>query len=219
MTDPRRGSPRHARPVAALLALLLAGCASISPPPSASPSGSAGPSLSASAGPSLPATATPAPTATPIPHLGLAPAGTADPRQVSVGVSVELPADGSGRIVVTVENLSGQFIQELVLRWPTELRDTISLAPFAPSEQRIREGGPPLYQEWTKWVEGPGEQGEPAGTISLGWGPLLVGGTLTIPILATRVAPGPLRFDLQLLAGEALLTTPDGPAWLQVEVP
>lgn len=217
MTDRPRGRMRRARPAAALLAVMLAGCGSISPSPS--PSSSATAEASASASSSLDPTATPLPTATPVPHLVLPPAGSADARRVSVAVSVELPADGSGRIVVSVENLSGQFIQELVLRWPTELRDTVSLAPFAPSEQRIREGGPPLYQEWTKWVEGPGEQGEPAGTISLGWGPLLVGGTLTIPLLATRVGPGPLQFDLQVLAGEALLTAADGPAWSTVAVP
>ena len=44
------------------------------------------------------------------------------------------------------------------------------LAPFEPSDDRIRDGGPPLVQEWTKWVIGPGERGEPAGTTS-GSGP------------------------------------------------
>jgi hypothetical protein len=121
--------------------------------------------------------------------------------------------------VITVVNLTDVIVQELVLRWPTEVRETVFLAPFEPSQQRIREAGPPLLQEWTKWVEGPGEQGEPADTTSLGWGPLLPGATLTIPVLATRVAPGPLRFDLQILAGEAALTSDGAPAWLQVSIP
>ena len=88
-------------------------------------------------------------------------------------------------------------------------------------QQRIREGGDPLVQDWTEWVEGPGEHDEPAGTTSLGWGPLLRGGTLTIPILATRVAPGPIVFDLQILNGEndAILRSDGAPVWVQVEVP
>jgi hypothetical protein len=196
---------------------LLASCASASPTPTASASPTVEPSSSSTA--SGEPTATPQPTPSGPPHLVLPPAATADPRPISYGISVELEAGGSGRIVVTVENLSDEIIRELVLRWPTDLRDTVLLAPFAPSEQRIREGGPPLYQEWTKWVEGPGEQGEPAGTTSLGWGPLLVDGTLTIPLLATRVAPGPIEFDLQLLAGNAILTAEDAPAWTSVTVP
>ena len=67
---------------------------------------------------------------------------------------------------------------------------------------------------------GPGEQGEPDGTISLGWGPLLAGATLTIPLDATRSSPGPIAFDLQLLARDDLLSLPDGdPAEIRVEVP
>jgi hypothetical protein len=112
--------------------------------------------------------------------------------------------------VVTVTNLSGRRVRELVLRWPSDLDQTLVLAPFRPSEQRIVDGGPPLHQEWTKWVLGPGENGEPAGTISLGWGPLLEGGTLTIPLLVTRTAPGPVAFDLQFLTGESILTQPSG---------
>jgi len=68
-------------------------------------------------------------------------------------------------------------------------------------------------------VDGPGESGEPAGTTSLGWGPLLVGGTLTIPILATRVAPGPVAFDFQILNGEKVLQSNGDPAWFEVDVP
>jgi hypothetical protein len=132
---------------------------------------------------------------------------------------VEVAAAASGRLLIVVTNLGQEMVQELVLRWPTEVRETIFLAPFQPSAQRIREGGDPLVQNWTKWVEGPGEHGEPADTTSLGWGPLLAGGTLTIPVLATRVTPGPVTFDLQILSGEAVLQTGGAPAWLQVTVP
>jgi len=198
-----------------VICLLLSACLGETPTPSASPSASA----SAGASPTPDPTATPLPTATPIPHLALPPAGSSDSRAISQAVSVELEAGASGRIVLTVTNLGTTVISELVLRWPTELSNTVVLAPFAPSEQRIRDGGPPLYQEWTKWVEGPGEQGEPAGTTSLGWGPLLVGGTLTIPLLATRIASGPIEFDLQFLAGEALLTADGAPAQISVSVP
>jgi hypothetical protein len=159
------------------------------------------------------------PTATPIPRLTL-PAPTAtDPTLIRYSLKVDLPAGGSGKLVVVVTNLTQQMVPELVLRWPTPVKETIYLAPFEPSQQRIREGGDPLVQNWTKWVDGPGELGEPAGTTSLGWGPLLPGGTLTIPVLATRVAPGPLVFDLQILSGEAVLTSAGGSAWLEVNVP
>lgn len=191
-------------------ALALAACAPSTPSPSGA---SSSPSQSATPRP------TQLPTATPIPRLSLPAPSATDPRAISYTVTVELEPDTSGRIVVIVENLSGQKVDELVLRWPTELRDIVFLAPFEPSQQRIREGGPPLRQGWTKWVEGPGEHDEPAGTTSLGWGPLLPDGTLTIPILATRIAPGPISFDLQILAGEAALTSDGEPAWLHVSVP
>ena len=71
-------------------------------------------------------------------------------------------------------------------------------------------GGPPLVQDWTKWVRGPGREGEPAGTTSSGWGPLLPGGELTIPILVTRQEAGEVAFDLQVLAGEAILPSRTG---------
>lgn len=160
------------------------------------------------------------PSPTPEPPLSLDLPTDTDPRQVRTSVSVGVPADARGEIVVTVTNLSGTRIDEIVLRWPTEVRATLSLAPFVASEERIRDGGPPLLQDWTKWVEGPGERGEPAGTISLGYGPIDPATTLTIRIFATRVAAGPVAFDLQLLAGEALLTREDGTgAELRVEVP
>ena len=201
-------------PAAALLALplLVAACG---PGPSPSATGSGPPSAEAS----LPPSATTRPTATPFPGLALPTPAASDPRAISYTVSVELGANASGRIVVTVVSLTDTIIDELVLRWPTEVRDTVFLAPFEPSQQRIREGGPPLLQPWTKWVDGPGETGEPAGTTSLGWGPLLPRATLTIPVLATRVAPGPLIFELQILAGESVLTSDGEPAWLQVSIP
>jgi hypothetical protein len=197
-----------------LLAIAAAGLlAACSTQPTPTPMAS--PSVASSAAPS----ASVEPTATPIPRLTL-PAPTAtDPTAINYTVTVDLQAGGSGKLVVVVTNLTQTMVPELVLRWPTALRNTISLAPFEPSQQRIREGGDPLVQDWTKWVDGPGEQGEPAGTTSLGWGPLLPGGTLTIPVLATRVAAGPLSFDLQILSGEAVLTSGGAPAGTRVAVP
>jgi hypothetical protein len=198
-------------------AVVLAACtlqSSDSPSASPSSSGSAGPS--ASARPS--ATAEPSPSDSG--RLTLPePSDTDATIPISYTVTVEVAAGASGRLLVVVTNLGSEMVPELVLRWPTEVRNTIFLAPFLPSQQRIREGGDPLVQNWTKWVDGPGEHGEPAGTTSLGWGPLLVGGTLTIPIPATRVAPGPISFDLQILNGEAVLQMDGVPAWLHVDVP
>jgi hypothetical protein len=160
------------------------------------------------------------PTPSPEPSLSLDPPELADERRVRVGVAFELPADADGRILVTLTNLSEERIGEIVLRWPTEVGQTLYLAPFIASEDRIRDGGPPLVQDWTKWVEGPGEHGEPAGTTSLGYGPMDPGMTLTIPLMATRVAIGPVSFDLQVLVGEALMTRDDGtPAQLRIEAP
>jgi hypothetical protein len=211
---PRVPAPPTALLLAALLA--LAGCASPSVTPStasASPSATAPPTGEPSP------TDTVAPTASPEPLSLDLPAET-DERLVRVQVTPEVAADGGGRIVVTVANLSDQRVTELVLRWAIELRETLFLAPFEPSQQRIADGGPPLLQDWTKWVDGPGERGEPAGTTSLGWGPLDAGATLTIPILVTRNAPGSVGFDLQVLAGEAILTLEEGgPAELRVQVP
>jgi hypothetical protein len=160
------------------------------------------------------------PTPTPKPSLSLDVPGADDARRVRVEVALELPAGGDGRIVVTLSNLSEQRIDEVVLRWPTELRETLFLAPFVPSEDRIADGGPPLLQDWTKWVEGPGERGEPAGTTSLGYGPMDPGMTLPVELFVTRAAAGPVAFDLQVLAGEALLTLETGgPAELRIEAP
>lgn len=206
----------------ALLALVVAGCllTSPSPSPSASPSTSEAPSGTPAASNSGQPTASGEPTATPEPPLSLEQPRKRDRRQVAVQVEPNVPADGDGEIVVTVRNLTARRVGELVLRWNTDLDQVLFLAPFRPSQQRIADGGPPLVQDWTKWVRGPGESGEPAGTTSLGWGPLLPGGVLTIPIQVTRQARGEVSFDLQLLAGEAILVFDDGsPAELRVTVP
>lgn len=222
MTEPMR-SPAARRRAAgagllnALLVLAVAGCAV---EPSASPSVPATATPTAAPTDTPSPTDTPPPTATPTPPLSLAPPAETDPRRIRIQLAPEVPIDGGGRIMVTVTNLSDERVAELVLRWPTPLRETLFLAPFAPSQQRIADGGPPLWQEWTKWVEGPGERGEPAGTTSLGWGPFDPGATLTIPILVTRNAPGEVAFDLQVLAGEATLTLEEGaPALLRVQIP
>ena len=109
------------------------------------------------------------------------------------------------------------MIKEIVLRWPTPLDQIVFMAPFSPSASRLRGA---LVQAWTKWVIGPGESGEPAGTTSLGWGPILPGTTLTFQIVATRRAVGAVAFDLQLLAGEAVLSQQNGaPAETRVSIP
>ena len=143
-----------------------------------------------------------------------------DDRLIRVTVAPNLATDTSGQIVVTVTNLDATRITEIVLRWSTSLDEHLFLAPFMPTPDRICDGCPPLVQPWTKWVLGPGERGEPAGTTSLGWGPLDPGATLVIPVIANRRMDGPVDFDLQLLAGEALLRQEGGqPAWLRVAVP
>jgi hypothetical protein len=123
-------------------------------------------------------------------------------------------------VTFRVKSLATSRVKELVLRFPTELAQSVFLAPFEPSDARIAEFGPPLYQEWTKWVIGPGESGEPSGTTSIGWGPLDPGATLTIPLVATRNAPGAIAFDLQILSGEKIMSLPSGePAELRVRIP
>jgi hypothetical protein len=137
-----------------------------------------------------------------------------------VAIGSDVPIDGDGTIIVTVTNLSDTRIGEILLRWPTALGEILYLAPFRPTEDRIADGGPPLVQSWTRWVEGPGEQGEPAGTTTLGYGPMDPGMELRIDLAVTRRARGDVDFDLQLLAGEALLALRDGePAVVRVSVP
>lgn len=212
------------RPLVATLAIVLSACVA-QPTPSATPVATTSapptpsPSASATASADEGASAAPSVAATPEPSLSLDPPEETDPRVIEVRAEPDIGATG-GVMLVTVTSISDQRIDELVLRWPTQLGGTLFLAPFAPSDDRIRDGGPPLVQPWTKWVVGPGEQGEPAGTTSLGWGPLLAGGTLEIPIVVTRRAEGSVAFDLQVLAGNDLLTLANGgPAELRVEVP
>lgn len=212
---------RTTRGVAMAAALLLAACLP-EPSPTASPSPSAEPTATPTAPPSPSAlpTASAAPTPTPEPSLSLEPPEALDDRVVAVDVATNVPAGDNGTITVTVTSAADTRIDELVLRWPTAVAETLFLQPFTPSDERIRDGGPPLVQPWTKWVVGPGERGEPAGTTSLGWGPLLAGATLEIPIVVTRRADGPVAFDLQVLAGEGLLMIEGGePARLRIEVP
>ena len=168
--------------------------------------------------PTLEPSATPEPTPEP---YSLTEPPTTDSRQVRLTVAPNLATDASGTIVVTVTNLDPSIISELVLRWSTSLDEHLFLAPFTPSDDRICNGCPPLVQPWTKWVVGPGARGEPAGTTSLGWGPLLAApAALQIPIVANRRMNGPVSFDLQVLAGEALLTLEGGgQAWVRVAVP
>ena len=213
MPDARRGL------APALLALVMVGCLS-TPSPSATPSPSDRPTTTPAPSGSAQPSVSVEPTATPEPPYSLDLPPDHDRRQVAVTVDPNVPETGDGEIVVKVTNLNDRQVRELVLRWNTDLDQVLFLAPFRPSEQRIRDGGPPLIQDWTKWVRGPGESGEPAGTTSLGWGPLLPGGELTIPIQVTRQGRGDVAFDLQVLAGEAILSLEDGsPAEVRVSVP
>lgn len=202
----------------AVTLLLLTACiASPTATPSALPTASPEPSPTAttSVSPTPETTAEP----TPEPALSIDLPDETDDRVVSVEFTPRV-GDAGGEIIVSVTSQASDRIDELVLRWPTELGASLLLAPFVPSDDRIRDGGPPLVQEWTKWVIGPGEEGEPAGTISLGYGPLLAGATLRIPLSVTRVADGAVAFDLQLLADNRLLNLPSGePAELRVRVP
>ena len=211
-----RLAPRAILVGAPLVALVVAleACLPL-PTGTPSPSPRATPRATPTAEPSITPEATPRPYALENPALQ-------DDRLIRVTVAPNLATDASGQIVVTVTNLDATRITEIVLRWSTSLDEHLFLAPFVPSPDRICEGCPPLswIQAWTKWVWGPGESGEPAGTTSLGWGPLDPGATLVIPVIANRRRDGPVDFDLQLLAGEALLRQEDGqPAWLRVAVP
>ena len=207
----RRGSAATQVGVGCALVLVVAGCvgpfATQTPTPGVSESASASPTIGPSA----------SPTATQEPPLSLALPQTRDARRIRVSIHPTVPATGVGHLSVKVTSLATTRVSELVLRWPTPLNGIVFLAPFQPSSGRLTDA---LVQPWTKWVIGPGEQGEPAGTTSLGWGPLDPGATLTISLIATRRAGGSVAFDLQFLAGEALLTTEAGaPAETRVSIP
>lgn len=199
------------------LGLALGGCV-LAPSTSTAPSPLPSPSGLPSALPSVAPSLTEAPSPTPAP-FALAPPSTTDPRAVSV--TIEPTVDGAaGELLVTVSNPTAERIDEVVLRWATDLDAVLFIAPFEPSEDRIRDGGPPLVQDWTKWVVGPGERGEPAGTTSVGYGPILPGTTLAIPLLVERRQVEPVSFDLQVLSGNDLLQlTGGGPAALRIEIP
>jgi hypothetical protein len=212
---------RATRAVAAAMTLLTLAACVMTPSPTPAPAPTDEPTATAQPSPSAASTAsaTTEPTATPEPELSLDLPEETDERVITVEVTPRVGEDG-GEIIVSVTSEATKRIDELVLRWPTELGDSLFLAPFIPSDDRIRENGPPLVQDWTKWVIGPGEEGEPAGTISLGYGPLMPGATLRIPLSVTRRAAGAVSFDLQLLADNALLNLPGGePAELRVRVP
>jgi len=214
-------STRLRAPVIGLLLAMTSGACVFGPVETPTPAATvvASPSVVATPSPLPSPTPESSPSPTPAPPLSLDLPSETDFREITASVSPEVTADG-GRILVTVTNLADTRITEIVLRWPTELGQTLALAPFVATQDRIRDGGPPLVQPWSKWVEGPGSLGEPAGTISLGWGPMDPGMRLEIPIAVRRIAPGPVGFDLQLLTGEALLTLDDGrPAEIRVEVP
>lgn len=206
---------RHPLPRRALLVVVLVGAGACIPLPTETPTPTATPRPTPA--PTLAPSVTPEPTPEP---YSLADPSAFDERRIQVTVAPNLATDASGQIVVTVTNLDPTRVQELALRWSTALDEHLFLAPFTPSPERICDGCLPLVQPWTRWVVGPGADGEPAGTTTLGWGPLDSSATLTIPIVANRRINGPVSFDLQLLAGEALLTLEDGsPAWLRVSVP
>lgn len=212
-----RPTPRAARRVILGLVLLLGATACL-PLPTETPTPLPTSTPTPEPTPTLEPSATPEPTPEP---YSLTEPPTTDSRQVRLTVAPNLATDASGTIVVTVTNLDPSIISELVLRWSTSLDEHLFLAPFTPSDDRICNGCPPLVQPWTKWVVGPGARGEPAGTTSLGWGPLLAApAALQIPIVANRRMNGPVSFDLQVLAGEALLTLEGGgQAWVRVAVP
>lgn len=202
-----------------VLVILVASACVAEDSPSPSPSATIQPTPSLTAEPSPTETTAASPTPTPEPALSLDPPEETDARVVTATVTPEIGAEG-GTLTVVVTSAADERIDELVMRWPTELSDTLVIAPFTPSPERIAEGGPPLVQPWTKWVIGPGEKGEPDGTTSIGWGPLLPEATLTIDLVVTRQEAGPVEFDFQILAGNALLTLDDGePVELRIEVP
>ena len=214
---------KRAPVAAAMLGVVfaIAGCLARPTPTPPGPTAEPTPTMTVSAAPTSEPSETEAasPTATPEPSLSLDLPDASDPREVAVTVEPSVGAEG-GEIIVSVTSAADERIDELVLRWPTELGATLFLAPFVPSEDRIRDGGPPLVQTWTKWVVGPGEHDEPDGTISLGYGPLLPGATLTMPLNVRRVAEGAVAFDLQVLARNDILALEGGdPAELRVEIP
>ncbi|MDQ3881493.1 MAG: hypothetical protein M3295_10535 [Chloroflexota bacterium] len=193
----------------ALLCLALVACTEESPSPTI-------PSVPPSATVAVTPTAVPAtPTAEPTPlPLALPEVEKQSTASVDYRFSPNLPPDGEGELLVIVTNTSDEDIAELALRWPTALNEVLYLAPFTPSPDRMVN---PLVQPWTRWVEGPGTRGEPAGTTTLGYGPLDAGETLQIPLVAQWREPREVEFDVEFLDREAQLQlTSGGPAHVRV---
>jgi hypothetical protein len=199
------------------LSLMASACGFLSPTNSPTPTATPSPSPTPS-GTLFSPSPSPSPTATPAPPLSLDLPANHDARQVRFSFNPTVPtAKGRGQVRVSITNLSSTMIKEIVLRWPTPVDRIVYLAPFSPSSSRLRGV---LVVEWTKWVIGPGEMGEPDGTTSVGWGPVLPGKTLSFDLVATRRVVGAVSFDLQLLAGEAVLTQANGaPAEARVTIP
>lgn len=218
----------------AVATLALAGCVTAAPSPTATaapPGPTATATVEATATPETTeeateeATPSATPSPSPEPPLSLPLPEERDVREIEFAVEPQV-SGAAGQVLVTVTNLSDTRIDEILLRWPSELDASLRLAPFVATADRIREGGNPLHQEWSRWVLGPGESGEPEGTITLGYGPLDPGATLQMPLFViARDQPGPLAFDLQFLAGTwgepgVLLAVAGGePAETRVEVP
>ena len=208
--NPRRRARLAPALIFALVVVLISACDDAQPTatPSPSPVAVATPTATPA-----PPTVTPTPTASPTPPpFSLELPEERSAATIEFSVTPDVPPEGAGELVVSVTNTSEEVIDEIVLRWPTAIREVLFLAPFEPGPDRMVN---PLVVPWTSWVEGPGTRGEPAGTTSLGWGPLDPGVTLEIPILATRRAEGALEFDLQFLEGvpdegQVLLLTDDG---------
>lgn len=197
------------------------------------PAATASPSPIAATGtPTAAATVVATPAPTPDPPYSVALPGQLDQRRVSVAVTPDLGAQPP-RLVVRVTSAADARIGDLLLRWSEELHQVLYLAPFVATPDRVADGGMPLSQfvDWTRWVIGPGSDGEPEGTVTLGYGPLDPGATLEIPLyILRRDVADPLSFDLQVIASEpvsgdpprrdALLLLEDGaPAELRVELP
>ena len=213
MRDAMRSNALRAAALILVLVLAIAGCGQqdAAPTPSATPSPAPTETKAA-----------PSPSPSPsLPPLSIELPETESTVVIEYSVTPNIPAEGTGQLLVTVTNTSSELLDEIIVRWPTEVEATIYLAPFEPGPERMVN---PLVVPWTRWVEGPGTRGEPEGTTSLGWGPIDPGMTLEIPIIATRRAEGAIEFDLQLLEGSrdtpgAILVTADGdPAETRVTV-
>ena len=159
---------------------------------------------------------TPSPTATPEADVQPGAAETTDPRVVGATAVADI-ASKAARDLHGDEAPQRSASTSCPAMADRAQRDAVH-APFTPSEDRSATAA----RRWSRvdqWVIGPGEQGEPAGTISLGWDRCCRkrrwSGART-----SRAWRRVLAFDLQLLAGNDLLTFDGGgTAELRVEVP